>query len=157
MTHDDLVQTARAAASGDAWRGVARHDPDERTFGLLHRDAEHEVWVVCWMPGHDTGFHDHDGSAASIVVVAGEIVEERLGLSGAASARYAAGDEVVVPAAAIHRVQHAGTGPATTIHVYSPPLARMGRYAVAEDGVLERHPAPAGEALAPVGASAARI
>jgi predicted metal-dependent enzyme (double-stranded beta helix superfamily) len=39
----------------------------------------------------------------------------------------------------IHRVRHAGSGPAVTLHVYSPPLLRMGAYEVGDDGVLARH------------------
>jgi hypothetical protein len=39
---------------------------------------------------------------------------------------------------AIHRVLHAGTGPAVTIHCYSPPLRRTGAYSVGEDGTLQR-------------------
>jgi quercetin dioxygenase-like cupin family protein len=154
MTAAQLIAVARAAAARGSWRELARHRADERTFALLHRDAEHEVWVVCWMSGHDTGFHDHDGSAAAITVVQGEIVEERLTHGGSVVARYRAGDAVDVPGAAIHRVRHEGGAPATTIHVYSPPLSRMGRYSVAADGTLERHPAPAGEPLAPLARAA---
>ena len=36
-----------------------------------------------------------------------------------------------------------GTGPATTLHAYSPPLQRVGTYEVAGDGALLRHPRPA--------------
>ena len=39
---------------------------------------------------------------------------------------------------AIHRVLHAGDGPAVTIHAYSPPLRRTGAYRIGPDGVLER-------------------
>jgi hypothetical protein len=40
----------------------------------------------------------------------------------------------------IHRVLHAGAEPAITIHAYSPPLVRMGSYAIESDGQLRRHP-----------------
>ena len=43
---------------------------------------------------------------------------------------------------AIHRVLHAGTGPAVTIHAYSPPLRRTGAYRVGADGTLERESQP---------------
>ena len=65
-------------------------------------------YVVCWMPGHDTGFHDHDESAAAIVVLDGE--RER----GAAVARRhravgarARARQVTIAPEAIHRVRHA--------------------------------------------------
>ena len=48
------------------------------------------------------------------------------------------GGTAMVPAVAIHRVLHAGVGPAVTIHAYSPPLRRTGAYRVGPDGQLER-------------------
>ena len=33
----------------------------------------------------------------------------------------------------IHRISHAGTEPAVTLHVYSPPLLRMGTYSLTDD------------------------
>jgi hypothetical protein len=54
-------------------------------------------------------------------------------------------------AADIHRVLHAGGGPAIRLHAYSPPLAR-GAYEVRPDGVLVRHSVAADEELRPVAA-----
>ena len=93
------------------------------------------------MEDHDTGFHDHDLSSGAVAVVGGTVREERLTMDGHSR-------EVVVRAPGtfhfsssdIHRVRHAGTGPAVTIHVYSPPPLRMGAYVVGTDGVLARHP-----------------
>jgi Cysteine dioxygenase type I len=50
----------------------------------------------------------------------------------------------------IHRVRHAGSDPAVTLHVYSPPLESMGAYAVNDDGVLVRHPMSSAEELRPL-------
>jgi quercetin dioxygenase-like cupin family protein len=126
------------AADPGRWSDLVRHDPDERVYALAHRDEELEVYVVCWMEGHDTGFHDHDDSAAAIVVVEGSIIEERLHLAGVGGGRYEAGDLVEVAPEAIHRVRHAGTSPAVTLHAYAPPLTRVGTYEVAEGGALLR-------------------
>lgn len=43
-----------------------------------------------------------------------------------------------MPPNAIHRVLHAGEGPAVTIHAYSPPLRRMGAYSLSDGGELLR-------------------
>ena len=94
------------------------------------------------MPGHDTGFHDHDDSAAAIVVVDGQISEERLALSGTVEVTLGPGDSVTIAREAIHRVRHAGDAPAVSLHAYSPPLQRVGTYEVAENGALLRHPRP---------------
>ena len=128
------------AAQPERWLPLVRHDSDERTYALLHRDAGVEVYVVCWMAGHDTGFHDHDESAAAITVVDGSISEERLSLGGTVRSELAAGDAVTIAREAIHRVRHTGEAPAVTLHAYSPPLDRVGTYEVAADGALLRHP-----------------
>ena len=70
------------AADADARRHLVRHEAEERTYALLHRGEEVEVYVGA-VPGHDTGFHDHDASAAAITVAHGAWNEERLALTGA--------------------------------------------------------------------------
>lgn len=155
MSPDELREAARAAA-GLVARGVwpsAPHDPEARSYVLLHRDDEHEIYAIGWMPGHDTGWHDHDDAAAALAVVEGEVVEERLALGEPLSRTFRHGQVVEIPAASIHRVRHSGTAPATTIHVYSPPLQRVGTYELAgPDGTLLRHARPADVPLEPVGA-----
>jgi len=144
------LQPAELAATLSTWAGkehewapLIRHDEQERTYQLLHRDADVEVYLVCWMPGHDTGFHDHDHSAAAITVVDGAITEERLAFTGAVKRTLDKGDTVTIAREAIHRVRHAGQRLATTLHAYSPPLERVGTYQIADDGALLRHPRPA--------------
>ena len=138
------------AADPARWAPHLELDPAERRFALLRRDEDVEVYLVGWMGGHDTGFHDHDDAAAAITVLDGSVREERFGVRGAVGRDYEAGDVLTVPPCGIHRVLHTGTRPAATIHAYSPPLRRMGRYAVAADGVLERHAQAAETALEPV-------
>lgn len=139
----ELRATLESWAARDDLAPLAIHDPDERTPVLLHRDDDVEIYLIGWMPGHDTGFHDHDHSAAAIAVLEGEIAEERLALTGAVERALGKGEVVTIAREAIHRVRHSGTGPATTLHVYSPPLQRVGTYEVAGDGALLRHPRPA--------------
>src|SRR5215210_7632733 len=76
------------AADRARWAGQVRHDPSERQYALVHRDEVAEVYLVCWMDGHDTGFHDHDDSAAAIAVVEGAVVDERLALGTTIATRY---------------------------------------------------------------------
>jgi hypothetical protein len=66
-----------------------------------------------------------------------------LSLQGPVQQTLLAGGRVVIAREAIHRVRHAGEGPAVTLHAYSPPLHRVGTYEVAPDGALLRHPRPA--------------
>ena len=72
------------AADPSGWSHLVRHDPAQRVFECLRLDDQVEIWLICWMPGHDTGFHDHDLSSGAVVVAQGAVVEERLRLGGAA-------------------------------------------------------------------------
>jgi predicted metal-dependent enzyme (double-stranded beta helix superfamily) len=145
------AHVAALAADPEPWRDRVRHDPAQRIFERLHLDDQLEAWLICWMPGHDTGFHDHDLSSGAVVVVQGAVVEERLRVAGpAAVRRYVPGDVFDFSPAEIHRVVHAGTTPATTLHAYSPPLRRMGAYRVDPAGALLRHPLGKDEELRPL-------
>ena len=124
----------------ELWRAHVRHDAGRRTFHRLVADDHVTVWLICWMPGHDTGFHDHDGSAGAVAVVDGQIAEQRLRLlEPPRTTVYEARDVVDFGPAEIHRVRHFGTVPAVTVHAYSPVLTRMGAYVTGADGRLLRH------------------
>lgn len=128
------------AARRELWVPHVAHDPEQRMFTRLHQDDFVSVWLICWMPGHDTGFHDHDGSSGAVAVLAGEVLEERLRLlRDPISGVHGAGASFTFDGAEIHRVAHAGDVPAVTVHAYSPVLRRMGQYVADDDGQLLRH------------------
>jgi predicted metal-dependent enzyme (double-stranded beta helix superfamily) len=146
---------AELAADPEPWAHRVRHDPAQRGFECLRLDDRVEIWLICWMPGHDTGFHDHDLSSGAVAVVQGAVVEERLRLGGPPSVqRYVPGDVFDFSPVDIHRVVHAGTTPATTLHAYSLPLRRMGAYLIAPGGALERHPLAKNQELRPLSPAA---
>jgi predicted metal-dependent enzyme (double-stranded beta helix superfamily) len=132
--------TSWLAARPEVWRPHVRHDPGQRYFHRLLDDPHVTVWLICWMPGHDTGFHDHDGSAGAVSVLEGSVREERLRwASDPVSAVFGPGDVLEFGPADIHRIRHEGTAPAVTVHAYSPALRRMGAYVADEQGRLLRH------------------
>jgi predicted metal-dependent enzyme (double-stranded beta helix superfamily) len=134
----------------ELWIDLVKHDSTQRVYEELLSDDHLTAWLICWMDDHDTGFHDHDVSAGAVAVVSGAVREERLTIDRPPRDRvFAAGHTFHFSPADIHRVRHAGVDPAVTLHVYSPPLERMGAYVIAEDGVLARHPVSSGEELRP--------
>jgi len=144
LTGGELRAVAsQLAAQPQRWAAHVHHDPAQRTYEQLLRDAHLDVWLICWSEDHDTGYHDHDLSAGAVAVIAGAVREERLALGRPASAPIArtvrAGSSFDFGASDIHRVLHAGAEPAVTIHAYSPPLVRMGAYVIEPDGQLRRH------------------
>ena len=132
--------TTWLGARPDLWRPHVRHDPDQRIFHRLVDDAHVTVWLICWMPGHDTGFHDHDGSAGAVSVMQGRVREERLRWAEEpASEVFGPGDVLEFGPADIHRIRHEDDEPAVTLHAYSPALKRMGAYVADKNGRLLRH------------------
>jgi quercetin dioxygenase-like cupin family protein len=134
---------AQLAAAPERWSHLVRHSGQTRVYELIWDDEDINAWVICWSEDQDTGFHDHDDSAAAITVISGRVREDRLTIgAGPSSRELGPGATFLVPPTAIHRVLHAGQGPAVTIHAYSPPLRRTGSYRVGADGELEREAQP---------------
>src|SRR4051795_12726543 len=106
---------AELASGHERWRQLVRHDPVNRVFERLVDEPAVEAWLICWMPGHDTGFHDHDLSSGAVTVVSGAVREERLGIGANASRAYLTGETFDFTPAEIHRVTHAGDVGAVTL------------------------------------------
>ncbi len=134
----------------ELWIGLVSHDRAQRVYSELLSDEHLTAWLICWMDDHDTGFHDHDASAGAVAVVSGNVREERLALGGPPlERRFTAGTSFSFSPSDIHRVRHAGADPAVTLHAYSPPLLRMGAYAIGQDGALRRRSMSYEEELKP--------
>src|SRR5271167_3692790 len=136
----DLVR--RVAASPAEWLTRVRLNPDGRWYERIHLDDSHEVWVISWLPGQSTGFHDHGGSAGAFAVVWGTLIERRV--VGAT----ATGQVLAKPVGAggsrafgpryIHDVRNAAAAAAVavSVHAYSPPLPEMTRYDLTPGGLV---------------------
>ena len=136
----DLEQIAIAIRDRpELWEPLLVLDAHRRRYRLLFEDERTDIWVLCWMPGQSTGFHDHDASDVGIAIAQGMVLERQLRLpTGATSLALCPGDTRQGPAGYIHSVAHAEGAPAVSIHCYSPPLMRVGQYRVDADGVLRR-------------------
>lgn len=129
---------ASIAQRPEAWAEHVAFDGESRVYASLHRDAHVDVWLLCWTPENDTGWHDHDISSGAVAVVSGELVENNLTLAhGARETRVGAGRVFSFGPDHIHRLNGAVHG-SVSVHAYSPPLWRMGQYAVNDAGVLRR-------------------
>ncbi len=144
LAPDELRRfVADLAARADRWSHLVRHRAEVRVYEPIWSDARVNAWLICWREDQDTGFHDHDESAAAIAVVRGRVRENRLRVGDAPSSReLGPGSVFSVPPVAIHRVLHVGDEPAVTIHAYSPPLVRTGAYRLTGDGELQREALP---------------
>ncbi|WP_242894119.1 cysteine dioxygenase [Actinomadura litoris] len=133
LTPPRLAERARDLArdSGD-WLHRVRLDPQGRWYERIHQDADHEVWVISWLPGQSTGFHDHGGSSGAFAVALGTLQEHHV-----RSARdVGAGETHAFGPDYVHDVRNTSDAPAVSVHVYSPPLSSMRRYDVDSTGEL---------------------
>jgi hypothetical protein len=152
LDQDELRALASTVARDPArWRHHLAFDDDNRVYVSLHRDAHVDVWLLCWTPENDTGFHDHDVSSGAVAVVDGALVEHNLAVGTATIETVVDGGHVFsFGPDHIHRLTCAVSG-SVSVHAYSPPLWRMGQYAVTADGRLHRHSVSYADELRPLG------
>ncbi|MEO6867037.1 MAG: cysteine dioxygenase family protein [Gaiellales bacterium] len=121
------------------WEPLILVDPSLRRYRLLYEDDRLDVWVLSWMPGQGTGFHDHDLSGVGLVSAQGSVIEKQMLLpEGATEIEMTPGVSRQGPAGYIHSVAHHSGEPAITIHAYSPKLIRVGQFRADANGVLSR-------------------
>ncbi|WP_335982570.1 MULTISPECIES: cysteine dioxygenase [Streptomycetaceae] len=135
----ELLELACSVAADPAlWRRHVLFSDDRRHYVSLHRDAHVDVWVLCWTPSNDTGWHDHDISSGAVAVTQGALVEHNLAVGVPSLAtEVPAGQVYCFGPDHIHRLTGLDAG-SVSIHAYSPPLWRMGQYTVSRTGILRR-------------------
>ena len=117
------------------WSSYVRHDDESRFYQQLYRDPNVDVWLICWVDGQSTGYHDHDRSSGAVCIADGVLNEDWFRVEEDGWVRehttvHESGGRFDFDASDIHGVRHPGpqAPPATSIHFYSPALWRMGHY-----------------------------
>lgn len=121
---DLLAHARRLAADPESWPATLHFDTAERWYTRLTDAGGHEAWLLTWLPGQQTGWHDHGGSAGAFLVVSGRLREDTVG----GSRHLPSGTGRHFGARHVHRVLNDGLLPAISVHVYSPALTSMTRY-----------------------------
>jgi predicted metal-dependent enzyme (double-stranded beta helix superfamily) len=135
-----LAEHAQAIADRpEEWIQHVRLSTDGRWYTRLHADVDHEVWLISWLPGQATGFHDHGGASGAFSVVWG-VLDERVvppGGRGATTAPVTRGVVRAVGPHYIHDVRNTSEDTvAVSVHAYSPPLTAMTRYHLTAGGLV---------------------
>jgi len=147
--HGGTIEGGRALVTGGA--GTIGSTLVDR---LVAAGAAEVVVLDNFVRGRRENLH-WAAKKGSVAVVEGELVEERLVLGGAPVARHhGAGEVFDFDASHVHRMHQDSGTRAVSIHAYSPPLWRMGSYAVAPDGTLRRQSISYAEELRPAEAAA---
>ena len=105
--------------------------PGERSFERVNIGPHFDIWVIRWGAASATALHDHGGSAGAFVVVEGRLVEYTPNPAGSGRRLrrdFRALDTRPMAASHIHTVVNETQAPATSVHLYSPPLVAMQHY-----------------------------
>jgi hypothetical protein len=128
---------AAIAASPSQWRGIVQFDEGRRWYRRLELEQDYEVWLLSWLPGQETGFHDHGGAAGAFAVARGTLRERAV-----AAPRRLPRDRTLRAGRVrsfgpehVHDVSNVSGEPAVSVHAYSPPLTAMRRYQLTESGL----------------------
>jgi predicted metal-dependent enzyme (double-stranded beta helix superfamily) len=132
-----LGRLVREVAAAGQWRDIAMFCTDERWFHRLELTANYEIWLLTWLPGQHTGFHDHGEAAGAFTVAQGSMLET-LAKPGSRQVRprpAAEGTVRMFGPEHLHSVANVTGVPAVSVHAYSPPLTAMRRYAMTDTGL----------------------
>jgi DMSO/TMAO reductase YedYZ molybdopterin-dependent catalytic subunit len=107
---------------------------------LVRAGRWYHLWVMCWKNGQRSPIHDHAGSSCGVRVLRGtatvtDFVFAANGHVKAVGSRdYPAGSVLGNADDDLHQLSNlqAGSADLVTLHVYSPPLLRMGTYSLTE-------------------------
>jgi len=133
------AEVRRLTATPAEWVTRVRLDPEGRWYERIQLSDSFEAWLISWLPGQSTGFHDHGGSAGAFGVVWGaldECVVPRTG-GGALVSQVVSGEVRAFGPRYVHDVRNsAASTVAVSVHAYSPPLSEMTRYGLTPGGLV---------------------
>ena len=125
----------RLAEQQELWQPLIEFDPVSRYYARLAREADFEVWLLTWVPGQGTDWHDHGGSAGAFVTLQGTLTERTAMVRPDGPPKIApvarelsAGTLRQFGTKHVHRVTNNDLVPAVSLHVYAPALLEMNQY-----------------------------
>jgi predicted metal-dependent enzyme (double-stranded beta helix superfamily) len=139
LTPQQLAAEVRRLTSVPAeWVTRVRLDPEGRWYEQIRVDDALELWLISWLPGQSTGFHDHGGANGAFGVVWGQLDEHVVRGAGVSAVNpVPAGRVRSFGPRHVHDVRNSSTGSvAVSVHAYSPPLSAMTRYDLAAGGLV---------------------
>jgi hypothetical protein len=127
------------AADAERWLSLVRYAEERRWYQRLVWDDDHEVWLLSWLPGQGTGFHDHGGSAGAFAVARGALRELTAlgGRPNPVGVTMPQGQVRSFGSWYVHDVINASAHPAVSVHAYSPPLELMRRFELSPAGLRQ--------------------
>lgn len=138
FSSDQLLRTAQLfAADADLADRLppASDDPTARRWVELDSSPYLQIWLIAWPAGSSTGWHDHDRASGAFLVVDGALTEQTWVGRGPRDRVLTATQGRSFGPLHIHNVANRTAAPALSVHLYTPRLERMTRYAVSPTGL----------------------
>ena len=145
FTRSQLLRTARLFATDPDLRDLVDLGAQERTWRRLDATDHLEIWLLAWPVGSHTGWHDHLGSEGAFLVVEGDLAEQTWSGGTVHDRLLGEGEGRSFGRNHAHNVSNLGDSPALSVHVYSPALQGMTRYALVGDSLRTTRVERAGE------------
>jgi rhodanese-related sulfurtransferase/mannose-6-phosphate isomerase-like protein (cupin superfamily) len=140
-TPKELADIVSRFASSEGWMDRVRLRAEGRWYERLHLGPDYDIWVISWLPGQSTGFHDHGASSGALVVATGTLEEHR---PGEPVRTIHPGRPRAFGPEYAHDVRNVSVAPAVSIHAYSPPLSEMNEYELDGEELVPRDRASEG-------------
>ena len=137
-TPEELATIVSQFASSNGWMDKVRLRAERRWYERLYHGQDYDIWVLSWLPGQSTGFHDHGASSGAFVVATGILEEQR---PGELTHAMHPGKPRAFGPDYTHDVCNLSLAPAISIHAYSPPLSEMNEYELDGSQLVPRGPA----------------
>ncbi|MET0694604.1 MAG: cysteine dioxygenase family protein [Propionibacteriaceae bacterium] len=132
----NLAQIAtRLSEQHGLWQPLVRYDPVSRYYARLASEPDFEAWLLTWVPGQGTDWHDHGGSAGAFITLQGTLTELHATVAPGEAPRIdpvarqlTAGSLRPFGTKHVHKVTNNDVEPAVSLHVYAPALVEMNQY-----------------------------
>jgi len=124
---------------------VARFSSTRYVRNLLREGSAYQALVLCWRAGQRSPIHDHRGSSCGVRVICGSLLETIFdraadgSVFATTSHSLEAGQCCGSQDSDLHQVSNLPDDQSDliTLHIYSPPLLRMGVYSLTDREVRE--------------------
>jgi rhodanese-related sulfurtransferase/mannose-6-phosphate isomerase-like protein (cupin superfamily) len=136
-TPEELSEIVSRFAASGGWMDGVRLCAESRWYERVFESPSYDIWVISWLPGQSTGFHDHGESSGAFVVATGSLEEHR---PGARPLPLHPGQSRAFGPDYTHDVRNDSFAPAISIHAYSPPLNEMNEYELDGTRLVRRRP-----------------
>lgn len=130
-----LLRTARLFASDPDLPSLVEPDSEVRRWVELDASPYLQILLLSWPAGTHTGWHDHGESAGAILTVRGTLTERTAHRHHRVDRTLVAGEGRSFGSHHIHHVANLGTENALSLHLYTPRLTTMNRYAERPTGL----------------------